>query len=274
MNPFVTRFISSLAAVLLLVVSWWWLDAFGLKLVVIAGVPITAYELLKILFLPQDSKSNKFAFYVFILFIFSLSSVFPTHSAIIFAFFSILFCIFSLLSHAKFETLDRLFHFQAKSILGFLYAGLLPSFLLQLLDLPHGVVWFSALLSIVFAGDISAYIVGRLFGQTKLIPKISPKKTIEGALGGLTVSILTSLVVHAYLPQIQIYSMLLLSLTVSVVAQFGDLFESLLKRVADVKDSGSLMPGHGGILDRIDGVLFASPVLLFGALILEGLLIK
>ncbi len=272
MSPFIIRFISTIVATLMLLGSWWWLGVIGLKLVIILGLPIAALELIKILFLPQDSKSNKFVFYIFIFAIFCLSSLYPKHSAIIFAFFSVCFCLFSLLTEYKFKDIARLSQFQAKSILGFLYLGLLPSFLLQILDLPHGSIWFSTLLCIVFAGDIGAYLVGMRFGKTKLMPSISPKKSVEGAIGGLVSSTLASLALSFYLPKVPIYSLIILSLAISVVAQFGDLFESLLKRVAEVKDSGSLIPGHGGILDRMDGVLFASPVLLFSAVLLEGLL--
>lgn len=272
MNPFVIRVLSAAVAVLILLLPWWGWGKLGLKLVVAAGVPLAAYELLNILFDPEDSKSNKFVFYFIILAIFALSSFYFAHSSIIFAFLSICFCLFSLLTQAKFENLDRLTHFQAKSILGFFYVGLLPTFLLQILDLPHGVVWFFFLLAVVFAGDIGAYLIGMWLGKTKLMPKVSPKKTIEGAVGGLIASTLTGLAFMTLLPETSVSTLLILSLAVSVIAQFGDLFESLLKRVADIKDSGSLMPGHGGILDRVDGVLFASPILLFGALVLEGLL--
>ncbi len=272
MNPFVIRIVSAFIAVLALLFPWFLWGNLGLKLVVAAGVPMAAYEIINILFSPDDSKSNKFVFFFFIHCIFALSGLYPQYSSIIFAFFAICFCLFSLLTQRKFENLDRLTSFQAKSILGFFYVGLLPSFLLQILDLPHGSMWFFALLGIVFAGDSGAYIVGMFFGQHKLMPKISPKKTVEGAIGGIAASLITGLIFRIYLPQIPAYSVLILSLAVAIVAQFGDLFESLLKRVADVKDSGSLMPGHGGILDRVDGVLFASPILLFGALVLEGLL--
>lgn len=272
MKTFIIRFFSAVAALAVLLLPWYFWGTLALKMVVTAGVPLAAYELVNILFQPQDSKSNRFVFYFFIHLIFALSSFFPSQSAIIFSFFSIFFCLFSLLTQRKFENLDHLTSFQAKSILGFFYVGLLPSFLLQILDLPRGSTWFFMLLGVVFAGDIGAYIVGMFFGQNKLMPLVSPKKTIEGAIGGMAASLIAGLIFRNYLPHLGLYQALVLSLAMAIVAQFGDLFESLLKRVADIKDSGNLMPGHGGILDRVDGVLFASPVLLFGALLFEGIL--
>lgn len=101
------------------------------------------------------------------------------------------------------------------------------------------------------------------------MPKISPKKSIEGSIGGLAGSMVAAIVTLSFVPKVPLWSVVILGLLVGVVAQLGDLYESMLKRVADVKDSGKLMPGHGGILDRLDGVLFASPILLLGASILE-----
>lgn len=148
--------------------------------------------------------------------------------------------------------------------------GLLPSFMIQLLSLPHGMVWFLSLLAIVFAGDIGAYIIGLNFGKHKIMPLVSPKKTVEGSIGGIAFSVFTALGISYFLDHINPVALVLLAVPTSVIAQFGDFFESVLKRVAEVKDSGKIMPGHGGVLDRVDGVLFAAPVILFGALVLEG----
>ena len=110
-------------------------------------------------------------------------------------------------------------------------------------------------------GDIGAYFVGRLMGKRKLIPAVSPKKTVEGALGGLVFSALTGLGVCAYfnLPFSPLLAFLI-ALIVGASGQVGDLAESALKRTANVKDSGSLLPGHGGMLDRIDSLLFGVPL--------------
>ena len=127
---------------------------------------------------------------------------------------------------------------------------------------PNGNLWVLFLFVVVFAGDTGAFYFGKLMGAHKLMPSVSPGKTWEGALGGGLCAILAGLwYLHIVrIDRIDVRVVLLLGVT-AVVAQLGDLAESLLKRTQGKKDSGSLLPGHGGILDRIDGLLFAIPVL-------------
>lgn len=272
MKSFVTRLISAAIALGILFLLFRYLSNDGIKLLAFFAVLIGAYELVKILFTSRDSKLNRFTFYMFVVFVFVLSVQYPQHSGIIFSFFSICFCLVSLLTQKKFTNLQALTSFQAKTVLGLMYAGLLPAFAVGILDLPNGTMWFLTLLGVVFAGDIGAYLVGMSIGRKKLMPLISPKKTVEGALGGLVFSAVTGVYIGRYLPNIPVPHMLILSVAAAIAGQFGDLFESQLKRVAEIKDSGGIMPGHGGILDRIDGVLFASPIIYFGAIVLEHLL--
>lgn len=275
MKTLIIRAISAFIAVLTVYGLYYFFHKDGFKILVTIGAIIGSFELMTILFKESESKSNKFVFYALLISVYALSSFFPSYSAIIFAFFSIVYLLFSILILHKFEDLNELNLFQAKSVLGFFYMGLLPSFMIQLLDIPNGIVWFTALLSIVFAGDIGAYLTGMLFGKRKIMPLISPKKTIEGSIGGIIFSMIAGVILGLnFLTHINLASLLLLSFSTSVVAQFGDFFESVLKRIAEVKDSGSIMPGHGGILDRVDGVLFGAPIILFGAILLEGLLTK
>jgi phosphatidate cytidylyltransferase len=122
--------------------------------------------------------------------------------------------------------------------------------------------WILFFLLVVWLGDTGAYYVGRAFGKHKLAPLISPKKTVEGAVGGLLGNVLAALVgKKMFLPGTSLVSLLVLGGVMGVVSQLGDLAESALKRGAGVKDSSNLLPGHGGMLDRIDGILFAAPVL-------------
>lgn len=275
MKTLIIRAISALIAILTVYGLYYFFQKDGFKILIIIGAIIGSFELMTILFKESESKSNKFVFYALLISVFALSSFFPSYSAIIFAFFSIVYLLFSILILHKFEDLNELNLFQAKSVLGFFYMGLLPSFMIRLLDIPNGIVWFTALLSIVFAGDIGAYLTGMLFGKRKIMPLISPKKTVEGSIGGIIFSMIAGLILGLnFLTHINLASLLLLSFSTSVVAQFGDFFESVLKRIAEVKDSGSIMPGHGGVLDRVDGVLFGAPIILFGAILLEGLLTK
>jgi phosphatidate cytidylyltransferase len=121
--------------------------------------------------------------------------------------------------------------------------------------------WLIYVLTTVWAGDTLAYFAGRAFGRHPLHPAVSPKKTIEGAVGGLVGSAAggVGVVVLLGLPM-GLLPAIGVSLLAGLVAQMGDLAESVLKRSAGVKDSGAILPGHGGMLDRIDGVLFALPV--------------
>ena len=113
-------------------------------------------------------------------------------------------------------------------------------------------------------GDSAAYYVGSSWGKRKLYPEVSPKKSIEGALGGLAGSLAGAVVFKLlWFPDLPLIHCLVVALFAAVLAQLGDLFESLLKRSFGVKDSGMIIPGHGGILDRLDSILFAAPVLYY-----------
>lgn len=126
-------------------------------------------------------------------------------------------------------------------------------------DASHWIFFF---LLVVWLGDTGAYYVGRTLGRHKLAPRISPKKTVEGAAGGLLGSALAALLSKKiFLPGVSVPTLLILGGILGVAGQLGDLAESALKRGVGIKDSSNLLPGHGGMLDRIDGILFAAPVL-------------
>lgn len=158
------------------------------------------------------------------------------------------------------SNIDQILQLVLKSVLGFIYCATLPVLALRLLNLNNGYAWFLFLLGIVFLGDICAYFGGLLWGKTKILPAISPSKTIVGALSGLCGSLIAAFgisILHPGLaPQMALIG---IALPTAVLAQNGDFFESLLKRSSGVKDSGRLLPGHGGILDRLDGVYLAAP---------------
>jgi phosphatidate cytidylyltransferase len=115
-------------------------------------------------------------------------------------------------------------------------------------------------MGVIWAGDAAAYYAGRALGRHKLAPTISPNKTIEGSIAGLAGSILTGIVLGSWLLQRQIAFLAFASLAAAIAGQLGDLAESALKRSSGVKDSSSLLPGHGGMLDRLDSLIFAAPV--------------
>ncbi|MFT4846975.1 MAG: phosphatidate cytidylyltransferase [Cryomorphaceae bacterium] len=113
---------------------------------------------------------------------------------------------------------------------------------------------------LLWLNDTGAFVFGKLFGRTKLFPRISPNKTWEGTIGGGLATMTGAVVISTYNDEISIINWLVLGLIIVVAASFGDLVESMLKRSLKVKDSSNLLPGHGGILDRFDGVLLASPI--------------
>ena len=113
--------------------------------------------------------------------------------------------------------------------------------------------------SLIWINDTFAYLVGKNFGKNKLFERISPKKTIEGFLGGLIFSAAGGYLVHFYTNLLDVYSWIGLAIILSIFGTLGDLIQSKFKRQAGVKDSGRLMPGHGGLLDRLDSIIFASP---------------
>ncbi len=140
----------------------------------------------------------------------------------------------------------------------------LPFSCIILIDMyPSGPLWAIFLLVVVFAGDTAAFYTGKGFGRKKLSPHISPNKTWEGAIGSTVASVLIGILFsRAFRLHSTDLGFVIFLVLFSLVAQGGDLFESYIKRVYDKKDSGVILPGHGGLLDRIDGLLFASPFLL------------
>ncbi|MDD5289457.1 MAG: phosphatidate cytidylyltransferase [Dehalococcoidales bacterium] len=154
---------------------------------------------------------------------------------------------------------------------GILYVGWLLSYLVTLRGLNDGRSWVFLALFVTFGSDTAAYFVGRTTGKHKLAPAISPKKTWEGAIGGLLGAVIISLCFLLPTPvQLSAYlnwwQAVILGLLVSIFSQLGDLVESLLKRNAGAKDSGKLFPGHGGALDRLDSIVFAVVVVYYWVL--------
>jgi phosphatidate cytidylyltransferase len=157
----------------------------------------------------------------------------------------------------------------AFTLLAFLYLPWSLGYVLLLREIPdsHLGLWTLSLpLVASFATDIGAYFAGRLFGRHKLAPEISPGKTLEGSLGGILFSFLALVVYTGVVREVFPFGLLelwLFSLLLSLAAQLGDLVESMLKRFSGVKDSGQFLPGHGGLLDRLDSLLFTFPLTYF-----------
>lgn len=163
------------------------------------------------------------------------------------------------------------------TILGFIYAGLCPLYLVFFRDIGSNLTYHHLLkvtgdcpgkgfvllfFFTVLVTDTGCYYFGNKFGKHKLAPVISPNKTIEGACGGTICAIATSLFI-GYMIQLPFYHAIIVGILTSIFAQIGDLCESLIKRDAGVKDSGNILPGHGGFLDRVDSYVFSLPVLYY-----------
>ncbi|MEE8449308.1 MAG: phosphatidate cytidylyltransferase [Thermodesulfobacteriota bacterium] len=145
-------------------------------------------------------------------------------------------------------------------LLGTLYAGLLLTFLIVIRNSNQGQELVFLVFLLTWAQDVAAFFVGRAWGSRKLYPRLSPGKTWEGFLAGLLVSALVAVISWPFLVrELSLLVRLFLGLGVGLIGPLGDLFESMIKRSAGAKDSGRLLPGHGGLLDRLDSLLFSAP---------------
>ncbi len=169
--------------------------------------------------------------------------------------------LFGLIFLWRFGDLQQTVQQLALLLFGFMYVPLLLGHFVLLRSLPFGREWIYLVLLIVMASDTGAYFSGISLGRHKLYPAISPNKSVEGSIGGLLGGLLAAFIVrYAFFPVLSAVDCLLLGLGLGAMSQLGDLFESMVKRACGVKDSGALFPGHGGILDRLDSLLFAFPL--------------
>ena len=155
------------------------------------------------------------------------------------------------------------------TIFGVLYISWFLSFMIKIRYLPHGLGLFAMVIIITKLGDIGAYLVGMRFGKTPLFPRISPKKSVEGAIGGLLFSVLGALSCKG-LAGLAYVHLIFIGVFLGILGQLGDLSESLMKRDCQIKDSSNLVPGIGGVLDLIDSLLFTAPAFYFYMSIILG----
>ncbi|KAF0215687.1 MAG: phosphatidate [Geobacteraceae bacterium] len=183
----------------------------------------------------------------------------PDHMRLAFT-LAILVILFALFALFRIKDIKRSAADLGLFLMGILYVPLLLNHLLLLRWEPYGTQWVFLLLVIVMAGDTAAFYVGSALGKRKLYPIVSPNKSVEGALGGLAGSTAGAFIARVtFFPELSVTDCIVTALLVGGLGQLGDLFESLLKRSFGVKDSGVIIPGHGGMLDRLDSILFAAP---------------
>lgn len=168
---------------------------------------------------------------------------------------SLLIPIFQYRNHTFIDGIVTLF--------GTLYIGWLLGHIVLMNDLSQGACYILLSLFVTWLIDSGAYFTGSYLGKHKLCPHISPKKTIEGALGGFLAGVMSTIGFGTFWLKLPLEHMIIMGAIVGIIAQLGDLAESALKRYADIKDSGNIIPGHGGILDRVDSILFVIPVVYY-----------
>jgi phosphatidate cytidylyltransferase len=154
----------------------------------------------------------------------------------------------------------------AVTLLGICYVNWLLGYTFWLRDLEAGREWILLLVSVTWLGETAAYLVGSTMGRHKLAPTISPRKTVEGSIAQLVMSAIAALGARAtFFPELRLADAVVVGLLLGVVGQVGDLLESALKRSVGTKDTGQLIPGHGGMLDRVDSLLINTPVIFYYA---------
>lgn len=184
---------------------------------------------------------------------------------------ALFFLLFAILLLFRFRDLTTVVSHLTLIVFGLLYIPLLLGHLALLRGLPDGRSWVFLVLLIVMCGDSAAYFTGVALGRRKLYPAISPNKSVEGAVGGLLGSLCGALIAHyGFFSTLGLVHAVFLGVFLGGMGQVGDLFESMLKRGFGVKDSGRLFPGHGGILDRLDSLLFVFPVAYYYAVLFFG----
>lgn len=172
--------------------------------------------------------------------------------------FSILWVFIVFVLSVKESTFD--FIVVAKVIFGIMYIPFMMSYFIALRLMDNGIVWIVFVLVLAFIGDIVALYVGKYFGRHKLVPLVSPGKTVEGLLGLILGSTAACLIfAYFFLPEVSLVKIGILAFAGSIIGQLGDICESAIKRSYGLKDASSILPGHGGILDRLDCLIFIAP---------------
>ena len=261
MKELITRVISGLLYVALLITAMYWQNAL-LALLFVFGI-ISLTEFIKLI----NLKSVLIPGLIFTLIYFGFwywylvhNSIKGTNEAI--QIFLVITIFVNLILIKELFTTKKIPLFESKRYINTTFY-LSSGFVFMFLIANYGNVFTPFLLLgsfiLIWVNDSFAYLVGKNFGKQKLFPSISPKKTVEGFLGGLFFSCISSYFIAEFTETLSFTSWLILAIIISLFGTIGDLIESKFKRQANVKDSGVIMPGHGGLLDRLDSIIFAAP---------------
>ena len=261
MKELLTRAISGIVYVILLIVSMYWENALLIVLYIFGLITLAEFnKLIKLNALLITASIFTFLYFGFWYWCMIHNSNTGTNEAIqillVITIFVNLILIKDLFTEKKIPLfkskryIATTFYLSSGFVFMFLIANYLNTFTPLLLLGSFILVWVN---------DSFAYIIGKNFGKQKLFPSISPKKTVEGFLGGLFFACVSSYFISVYVDTLGFTSWLILAIIISVFGTIGDLIESKFKRQAQVKDSGVIMPGHGGLLDRLDSIIFTAP---------------
>lgn len=263
-----SRILTSIVVLPLLFAAIIWLPPVDFAMLTGAAILIGAWEWSQ---LAGIQKKFSRILYVLIIFIGLFSSIFiPVFAILLIALFALVWMLIAILSYQR-EGLGA--GFQLKIVRGVIGLIVLVATWVSIVALKShplfGPNWLILVLLIVVGADVGAYFAGRFCGKRLLCSRVSPKKTWEGFFGGLFLSTLTAVIGGLFfsLPIMQYLCLILLSVITALFSIVGDLGESLLKRIAGVKDSGAIFPGHGGMLDRLDSISAATIVFVFGVLL-------
>lgn len=261
-NSHLARWITGLVAAPLLVLVIVWGDGTLFGFVVAVAALVALWEYMGLLF-PGSTPSKRIlaGTPAFIMASITIYATATGHLALVPSFLMLYLLIFAALAVIRFKNDTKAWHTTAFQLMASCHVIVPLCLAVIIRKSPMGITWIFALLLIVFAGDIGAFYTGKTIGKHKLAPAVSPKKTIEGSLGGIFSNLLIAgLYQFFFLPGVDLAVMLAIAFFIGIAGQFGDLFISVLKRDGGIKDSSQLLPGHGGILDRIDALLLALPV--------------
>lgn len=259
-SPFIrntlTRLATALVGIPILLYFMFWAPEWAFQTLVLLAIALAAHELMKMTM--QDAREAYLAGVVSTVQLAVVLSFTTDRLPLLLSVLAIV-VVGVLVPLVRPEPFDRAGFRLAWLVAGPFYVGGLFGSLARLHQFDHGGSWVLLAMWIAWASDTGAYFAGRFFGKHKLAPKVSPAKTVEGALGGLLASLTGAFAAHFwFLPTLPLVDALVLVAIANVLGQSGDLVESLIKRSTGVKDSGNILPGHGGMLDRVDALMFTS----------------